>query len=117
MIYQPEILLSFLATIPTYLIGIHYMAEEQNKKFKNIILIVIVLSVAMFGLVFNVKTIKDMDTIETITYLMLAISFMFTIATKVDFKEFTSDINRQKKADESRGKKEKTFSTGQKFTI
>lgn len=115
--FKPEIIAAFLAAIPTYLIGIHYAAEDNRKYMKNILLLIIVVSVALFGIVFNVKTINDMGTVENLTYIMLFISLIFTLALKVDYKEFKNDIATQKKADESREKEEVNLPSGKKLKV
>lgn len=114
---KPEIILAFLAAIPTYLIGIHYMAHDNKKKSKNILLLTIVISIALFGIVFNVKTIKDIRTIEYMTYTMLLISLVFTLLLKVDFSELNDDIKRQNRADISREKTEKVLPDGRKISL
>lgn len=114
---KPEIILSFLATIPTYLIGIHYMLDEDKKDFKDILLIFIILSIALFGIVFNVKTIKDMDTVVSWTYIMLGISLLLTFFAKFRLKEFKDDVKRQKDANSSRKKEEVSLPSGKTISI
>jgi len=106
VLHKPEIIAAFLATIPTYLIGIHYMTSDEKKDLKVVLLLLIVISIALFGIIFNVKGIKDMETVEYLTYAMLLISLLFTFLSKVNFKDFKNDIKTQYKADKSREKKE-----------
>ncbi|MDD3506190.1 MAG: hypothetical protein PHX65_06540 [Sulfurimonas sp.] len=117
VLHKPEIISAFLATIPTYLIGIHYMTNDEKKDLKFILLILIVISIALFGIIFNVKVIKDMETVEYLTYTMLLISLLFTFLSKVNFKDFKSDIKTQRKADQSRERKEVVFPNGKTISI
>ncbi len=117
VLHKPEIISAFLATIPTYLIGIHYMTSDEKKDLKFTLLLLIVISIALFGIIFNVKVIKDMETVEYLTYTMLLISLLFTFLSKVNFKDFKSDIRTQHKADKSREKKEIVLPNGRTISI
>lgn len=115
VLVKPEVILAFLATMPTYLIGIKYSTRIINKYLRSLLSFLIVSTIMLFGIVFNVKRINDMDTVIMITYTILAVSLFLTILLKVNFKEFFDDIETQKKADDSRKKKNKTLSNGKEI--
>ncbi len=114
---KPEVIAAFLASIPTYLFGIYYTIQDNRKKMKEMLLLIIIISVALFGIIFNVKEIKDISTIQKTTYIMLLISLLFTFFFKVDIEEFKNNIATQKKADKSREKKQVTFPNGKNINL
>ena len=77
----------------------------------------VVISIALFGIVFNVSTIKDMDTIIYITYSMLILSLIFTIISKVNLQDFKNNIQIQRQANDSRERTETTLPNGNVLSI
>ena len=117
VLFTNEVILSFLATIPTYLIGVYYMTHDNLKIIKKALMFFVVISIALFGIVFNVSTIKDMDTIIYITYSMLILSLIFTIISKVNLQDFKNNIQIQRQANDSRERTETTLPNGNVLSI
>lgn len=113
-----EIIISFLATIPTFLIGIHNTTNAENKNLlKKFLFFFILISIVLFIFMTQAKNITDINTIINTTYFLLFLSFIFTFLSQFNLDEFLSDIETQKKAEKSKNKVEKTFSNGKKVTF
>ena len=112
-----DIVVSFLATIPTFLIGIFYSSEEENGIFNKFLFFLILISIVLFVFMIRTTIVTDMNSVINITYTLLIISLLFTFLSKFNVNEFLDDIKTQIKAEKSKDKKEKTFSNGKKVTF
>jgi len=78
ILISDTIISSLAGAIPCYLIAMYYGLEVSNKKTKKFILLLLIISIALFGIANNIGDVVNKKLFYSILYGMLIISIFLT---------------------------------------